>query len=199
MGILANSVLAHGGSVEGVIPDLIEEMQLAYRGLTRMVKVPDLESRKKYLIEHADLLLALPGGYGTIDEFFTAAVSNQLGIIDKPLILFNVQNFYNPLIEQLDRMTALGFIKKEFRERVKVITRCDELDLIFVTGTLEGVAFIQPFSNKRSISTFLISPIIGRTKRGGTSPAMRSINTSGRTVQKINDKIYVVFQGKRNK
>ena len=57
MGILANSVLAHGGSVEGVIPDLIEEMQLAYRGLTRMVKVPDLESRKKYLIEHADLWL----------------------------------------------------------------------------------------------------------------------------------------------
>ncbi|MFY9115891.1 MAG: TIGR00730 family Rossman fold protein [Bacteroidales bacterium] len=132
MGILANSVLAHGGSVEGVIPDLIEEMQLAYRGLTRMVKVPDLESRKKYLIEHADLLLALPGGYGTIDEFFTAAVSNQLGIIDKPLILFNVQNFYNPLIEQLDRMTALGFIKKEFRERVKVITRCDELDTYFL-------------------------------------------------------------------
>ncbi len=132
MGILADSVLRHGGSVEGVVPDLIEEMQLAHTGLTRMVYVPDLESRKKHMIETADVLLALPGGYGTLDEFFTSAVFNQLDIISKPLILFNVQGFYNPLLEQLNTMTSAGFLKENHRRMVKTIARSEELDIYFL-------------------------------------------------------------------
>ncbi|NLA15745.1 MAG: TIGR00730 family Rossman fold protein [Bacteroidales bacterium] len=128
MGVLADSVLEQGGSVEGIIPDLLEEMKIAHKGLTRLVKVPDMDTRKKLLIENSDTLLAFPGGYGTMDELFTALVRKQLGEIDKPIFLFNAYGFYDPLLAQLERMSALGFLKEGYREYLQVLSDDDELE-----------------------------------------------------------------------
>jgi uncharacterized protein (TIGR00730 family) len=131
MGILADSVLAGGGSVEGIIPDFLEEMQVAHQGLTRLIRVQDMDARKKRLIETSDAILVFPGGYGTMDELFTTLVQKQLGAIDKPVILFNVCGFYNPLLAQLEHMSALGFLKEDYSRSICAVSQCSELEFLW--------------------------------------------------------------------
>lgn len=130
MGILADSVLANGGTVEGIMPALIEEKRIAHEGLTKMVQVPDLEERKRRLIANCDAILVFPGSYGTMDEMFNALVYKQLDKIHKPVILLNIGGFYDPLLLQLDRMVTTGFMPECFRRNLQVVTDCRELDFL---------------------------------------------------------------------
>jgi hypothetical protein len=130
MGILADSVLAHGGTVEGVMPSLIEEKRIAHENLTKMVQVPDLEERKKRLINECDAILVFPGSYGTMDEMFNTLVYKQLEKINKPVVLLNIGGFYDPLLLQLDIMVTKGFMPERFRANLQVVGDCRDLDFL---------------------------------------------------------------------
>ncbi|HPJ82967.1 MAG: TIGR00730 family Rossman fold protein [Bacteroidales bacterium] len=131
MDILANSVLKRGGSVEGVMPSLIEEKRIAHTQLTRMILVSTLEERKKKLIEDCDAIVVFPGSYGTMDELFSALVLKQLGKIDKPIVLLNIGGFYDPLLTQLDHMVNLGFMTELFRSHLQVVEDCRQLHVLW--------------------------------------------------------------------
>ncbi|QSX77398.1 LOG family protein [Agrilutibacter solisilvae] len=115
MGIVADAVLAAGGEVIGVIPGQLVEWEVAHRGLTRLEVVDNMHERKARMFDLADAFVALPGGFGTLDEMFEMLTWRQLGIADKPCAFLDVEGFYSPLIAMLDRMVAERFLHPEQR------------------------------------------------------------------------------------
>lgn len=110
MGAVADGVLAMGGEVVGVIPELFNTPQLAHPQLTRLEVVADMHTRKARLIALADALVALPGGYGTFEEFFEALTWAQIGLHSKPIGLLNVQRYFDPLLAMVSHAQAEGMI-----------------------------------------------------------------------------------------
>ena len=115
MGIVADAALAAGGEVIGVIPGQLVEWEVAHRGLTRLEVVDNMHERKARMFDLADAFVALPGGFGTLDEMFEMLTWRQLGIADKPCAFLDVEGFYSPLIAMLDRMVAERFLHPEQR------------------------------------------------------------------------------------
>lgn len=115
MGAIADSVLAAGGTVIGVIPEQLATHELLHTGATEMHVVPSMHARKALMAELANAFVALPGGFGTFEELFEMITWGQLGIHRKPLGLFDVQEFYRPLIEFIDHAIKAGFIKEKQR------------------------------------------------------------------------------------
>jgi uncharacterized protein (TIGR00730 family) len=113
MGAVANGALENGGEVTGVIPDYFNTPQLAHRGLTRVEVVETLHVRKARLAELADAFIALPGGYGTFEEFFEILTWAQIGLHKKPIGLLNLRNYYAPLFEMVELARKEGFIYEE--------------------------------------------------------------------------------------
>lgn len=118
MGAIADSVLAHGGEVLGVIPKLLIEWEHQHEGLTELAVVPDMHSRKKMLYEMCDAAIVLPGGFGTLDELFEMLTWNQLKIHDKKIYLLNSDGFYNHLILHLKMLQKEGFLYEGLEERL---------------------------------------------------------------------------------
>ena len=110
MGAVADGVLLEGGEVIGVIPQLFNTPQLAHARLTRLEVVADMHTRKARLIELADAMVALPGGYGTFEEFFEALTWAQIGLHSKPIGLLNVQHYFEPLLKMVSHAQAEGMI-----------------------------------------------------------------------------------------
>ncbi|MDQ3205249.1 MAG: TIGR00730 family Rossman fold protein [Pseudomonadota bacterium] len=115
MGIVADAVLEGGGEVVGVIPEQLEGWEVAHRGVTRLEVVANMHERKKRMFDLADGFVALPGGFGTLDEMFEMLTWRQIGIADKPCAFLDVEGFFNPLIEMLDRMVEERFLHAEQR------------------------------------------------------------------------------------
>src|SRR5262249_45254525 len=111
MGVLADAVLEGGGQVIGVIPNQLVARELAHRGLTQLITVESMHERKARMADLADGFLALPGGIGTMDEFFEAYTWLQLGFHKKPVAVLNVSGFFDPLLDLLRKMTLEGFLK----------------------------------------------------------------------------------------
>jgi uncharacterized protein (TIGR00730 family) len=120
MGILANAALAAGGEVIGVLPDVLNGRELAHNGLTSLELVPTMHERKARIHELADVILALPGGYGTLDELLEAVTWAQIGIHVKPCILVNTANYWNGLLTFLDTAVSCGFIEPRNRQLLRV-------------------------------------------------------------------------------
>ncbi len=116
MGAMADSVLAGGGQVFGVIPEYLKEKEIAHPNLTELRVVADMHERKAAMAEMAHAFVALPGGAGTLEEIFEAWTWAQLGYHQKPCAFYNVNGFYNKLIEMIDDMAASGFLKPEFSD-----------------------------------------------------------------------------------
>ncbi len=116
MGVLADTVLELGGEVYGVIPRSMREREIAHTGLTRLDVVETMHERKARMSELADAFLVLPGAYGTLDETFEILTWSQLRIHSKPVALLNLDGFYDPLLEFLDRSVAEGFLKQSNRD-----------------------------------------------------------------------------------
>jgi len=110
MGVLADSVLQSGGKVIGVIPEFLMNREVGHSGLTDLVIVPSMHERKKQMADMADVFVALPGGWGTLDEFAEILTWRQLGLIDQPVGLLNTDSFFSPLVEQMKRMSSKGFL-----------------------------------------------------------------------------------------
>ncbi|MBL7939581.1 MAG: TIGR00730 family Rossman fold protein [Flavobacteriales bacterium] len=110
MGAVADAALQAGGEVLGVIPGFMVEKELAHAGLTKLMIVHDMHERKMRMHERSDAVIALPGGFGTMDELFELLTWRQLGLHAKPIGLLNVNGFYTPLLEQIVRMERDGFL-----------------------------------------------------------------------------------------
>ena len=110
MGRLADSALAAGGRVHGVIPGFLKESELGHSGLTDLVVVDSMHERKAKMAELSNAFAALPGGFGTLDEIFEVLTWAQLGLHGKPCAFLNVNGFFDPLLSQLASASDRGFI-----------------------------------------------------------------------------------------
>jgi len=110
MGVVADSVLAGGGKVYGVIPKALVNLEVAHTGVTELQTVETMHERKAQMTELADAFLALPGGIGTLDELFEAWSWNALGYHAKPFCLLNVNGFWSPLGDFMDHVRDAGFL-----------------------------------------------------------------------------------------
>jgi len=113
MGIAADAALAAGGEVIGVIPEQLVGWEVAHRGLTRLEVVATMHERKARMFDLSDAFVALPGGFGTLDEMFEMLTWRQLGLGDKPCAFLDVDGYYAPLMAMLDRMLSEGFLRAE--------------------------------------------------------------------------------------
>ncbi len=113
MGVLADTVLAAGGRVVGVIPDHLVRWEVGHNGLTERHVVASMHERKAKMISLADGFLALPGGVGTLEEIVEAFVWMQLGLHAKPCALLNINGYYDPLVKFLDQMVESRFLRPE--------------------------------------------------------------------------------------
>ncbi|MBR2052112.1 MAG: TIGR00730 family Rossman fold protein [Bacteroidales bacterium] len=120
MKIIADKMIERGKDVVGIIPKLITEMEIAHEGVTEMIEVDSMSERKLMLIEDAEAFIAMPGGFGTLDELFEVVVLNQLRVTDKPVALYNTLNYYDKLIDFIDHAVSQGFIRKEHRDNIIV-------------------------------------------------------------------------------
>ena len=110
MGVLADAVLSHGGRAVGVIPDFMVERELVHTAASEILIVDSMHARKAAMAERADAFVALPGGFGTLDELFEILTWAQLHIHSKPIGLLNVQGFFDPLLAMVRHMSREGFI-----------------------------------------------------------------------------------------
>jgi uncharacterized protein (TIGR00730 family) len=115
MGVLADAVLQAGGEAVGVIPQALVDRELAHSGLTQMHIVGSMHERKARMADLSDAFIALPGAYGTADEFFEILTWAQLGLHAKPIGLLNVEGFFNPLLAWLDQAVREGFLRESHR------------------------------------------------------------------------------------
>jgi uncharacterized protein (TIGR00730 family) len=120
MGAVANGVLDAGGEVIGVIIPSMNNKTLAHDGLTRMEVPPSMHNRKARMYELADGFIALPGGFGTMDELFETITWGQIGNHEKPIGLLNVNNYYDLLLSAMDHAVSEGFVFKEHRDSLFV-------------------------------------------------------------------------------
>jgi len=111
MGVAADAALARGGSVTGVIPEALMELEVGHTGLTTLHIVKDMHERKALMAQLSDAFVALPGGWGTLEELFEAMTWLQLGIHNKPCALFNIDGYYDALLEFLRNANTSGFVK----------------------------------------------------------------------------------------
>ncbi|HJF14607.1 MAG TPA: TIGR00730 family Rossman fold protein [Enteractinococcus helveticum] len=114
MGVLADTVLASGGEVTGIMPESLTTQEIPHPHLTSLEIVPNMHIRKERMADLGDAFVALPGGAGTLEELFEAWTWQQLGIHTKPVALLNVAGFWDPLLAMLDHMAAAGFMRTEF-------------------------------------------------------------------------------------
>ena len=115
MGVIADAVLEHGGHVTGVIPDALVSQEVAHRGLSELRVVQSMHERKALMAELSDGFIAMPGGIGTMEEFFEVLSWAQLGLHDKPCGLLNIGGYYDHLIRFMDHAVAQEFIKPKHR------------------------------------------------------------------------------------
>ena len=127
MGLLADAALAAGGEVIGVIPRGLFAREVPHQGVTRLIEVDSMHDRKRQMAELADAFVALPGGVGTLEELFEVFTWQLLGIHDKPVALLDPDGFYDPLVEQLDRIVAEGYLSDERRAALVRVRSVDEL------------------------------------------------------------------------
>jgi uncharacterized protein (TIGR00730 family) len=111
MGAVAKSVLDHGGSVTGIIPEFLRARENALTRVQEMVVTPDMHERKRLMFERSDAFVALPGGIGTLEELVEQMTWQQLGRHSKPVLLANIDNFWEPLLALLTHMRATEFIR----------------------------------------------------------------------------------------
>ncbi len=115
MGVLANAALGAGGEVHGVITRALDEREIAHKGLSTLTVVETMHERKATMADAADAFVMLPGGYGTLDEFFEAATWTQLGIHAKPCGVLDVGGYFDTLRAFLDHAVASGLLRREHR------------------------------------------------------------------------------------
>ena len=118
MGVIADDILKSGGKAIGVIPQFLMDKEVGHKGLTEMIITENMHQRKQKMADLSDGFIILPGGFGTLEEFFEVLTWLQLGLHAKPIGVLNVDGFYDPLFLQMDRMVENRFLKQTNRDLV---------------------------------------------------------------------------------
>lgn len=143
MGIVADSALKHGGKVIGIIPEHIQSKEIEHHGLTELHIVDSMHTRKRMMAERSDAYVVLPGGFGTLDEAFEIITWKQLGLHEKPIIIFDDGGFWQPLATLLNNLVAEGFAPEHTRALYSIVTSLD--------GVFEALS--KPTSKAQPIET----------------------------------------------
>jgi hypothetical protein len=127
MGAIATSVLDHGGSVTGIIPDFLTARENALTRVQEMIVTPDMHERKRLMFERSDAFVALPGGIGTLEELVEQMTWQQLGRHTKPVLLANIDGFWEPLLALLSHMRATEFIRTGLAVNILKAERVEDI------------------------------------------------------------------------
>lgn len=127
MGVVANTVLAKGGIVRGVIPQVLKDWEHQHDEISELLVVDDMHVRKRKLYDLCDGAIILPGGFGTLDELFEILTWNQLSIHDKKIFIMNSGGFYNHLLTHLQLLSEEGFLYGSLEEKLTVLNKPEEL------------------------------------------------------------------------
>lgn len=127
MGRLADSVLALGGSITGIMPQFMKEVEWAHTQVDQMHLVTDMHERKKKFLEGTDALIALPGGTGTLEELVEAITLKKLGFYPHPIVILNLDGFYDPLLLLFKRMTEEKFMSTAHQKLYTIVTEADDI------------------------------------------------------------------------
>ncbi len=127
MGIIADAALAAGGRVTGVITKALVEKEVAHHGLTELIIVDSMHERKAVMVDRADGFIAMPGGFGTLDELFETLTWGQLGIHAKPCGLLNLDGYFDALLEFFETAVEAGFVRAAHRDMVQIDTDSNQL------------------------------------------------------------------------
>ena len=127
MGALAQAVLKHGGKATGVIPEFLVRRERPQHDRAEQVVVPDMHARKRVMFERADGFVALPGGLGTLEEVVEQLTWAQLGRHKKPILIANINGYWDPLLALIDHMRAIKFVPSAFDVEFLVATRVEDI------------------------------------------------------------------------
>ncbi len=128
MGVVADAVMEAGGEVVGIIPQHIHERELQHRGLTELLVVDTMHTRKRLMADRSQAFVIVPGGFGTLDECFEIITWKQLDLHNAPIIFLNIMGFWDRLVELVDYQMAAGFVSAENRKRLfTVVDTVDEV------------------------------------------------------------------------
>lgn len=127
MGAVADGVLQEGGKAIGVLPHFLQSKEIAHQDLTELILVETMHERKTKMNDLCDGVIVLPGGYGTLEEFFEMITWAQLGLHKKPIAILNINGFYDDLIKLVQTMVDKGFLKQINQEMLLVSDSIDEL------------------------------------------------------------------------
>jgi uncharacterized protein (TIGR00730 family) len=144
MGAVSQSVLAHGGRVTGIIPEFLTSREKPRADGQELIVTADMHERKRTMFERADAFVALPGGIGTLEELIEQMTWAQLGRHRKPILIANIEGFWDPLCALLDHMAETAFIRNDLRVNLLVVETVDE-----ILPTLREAARAVPESAKR--------------------------------------------------
>ncbi|MCD8166365.1 MAG: TIGR00730 family Rossman fold protein [Bacteroides sp.] len=126
MGATSDAVLRNGGKVTGVIPAFMVEQNWHHTGLTELIEVPDMHTRKKTMAQLSDAVIALPGGCGTLEELLEVITWKQLGLYLNPVVILNTHGFYDPLLAMLEKAIGENFMRAEHGDIWKVAATPEE-------------------------------------------------------------------------
>jgi uncharacterized protein (TIGR00730 family) len=127
MGVVADTVLANGGEATGVIPDGLMRREIGHRGVTKLHVVESMHQRKALMADLSDAFIALPGGYGTLEEFAEIVTWSQLGIQIKPCVLLNLEGYWDGLLNFVDHAVSQDFVRPENRSLILVGSTPEEV------------------------------------------------------------------------
>jgi uncharacterized protein (TIGR00730 family) len=127
MGVVAGAALAHGARVTGIIPDFLDEREIALPTVSELQVVPDMHTRKRLMFEKSDAFVALPGGIGTLEELTEQLTWIQLGRHSKPLVIADIGGFWKPLLSLFAHMHNAGFIRPGYEVRYMVAERIEDV------------------------------------------------------------------------
>jgi uncharacterized protein (TIGR00730 family) len=127
MGVVADGAIMEGGNVIGVLPNFLESKEIAHKGLTQLILVDTMHERKTKMNDLCDGVIALPGGFGTLEELFEMLTWAQLGLHQKPIGILNINGYYDDLINLLNNMVDKGFLRKINEE------------MLLVSGSIDGL------------------------------------------------------------
>ena len=127
MGSIADSAMANGGKVTGIIPKVLIEWEVQHHHITELIVSDDMHIRKKTLYELCDAAIILPGGYGTLDELFEIVTWNQLSIHNKPVFILNTAGFYDHLIQHILKMREEGFLYEKEDNKIIILNEPNDL------------------------------------------------------------------------
>lgn len=127
MGAVAQSVLDHGGAVTGIIPEFLTNRENALKRVQELIVTPDMHERKRLMFEHSDAFVALPGGIGTLEELVEQLTWQQLGRHTKPVLLANIDGFWEPLLALLAHMRETEFIRPNLQVDILKAERVEDI------------------------------------------------------------------------